>query len=222
MSANLVIRVIAVMVAVMAVTACHSGNTSGDGYPGLAIEARCRTGSMTAQYVEIAPAYPGERVSGTLLEPRYLGGSGELPLPCIDHDRRPETYRIRHGDAGEFSALVLIVGVSRSTIGARLWVTEQRSDPWGIKTRRGKRALSDAEWHRVVAPVAQIHFWIQPALLLPERTPAVSSEWRDMLNLEGYKGNRYHGVSRVDNDDNVSAVAHALIDLSRPLLDTVK
>src|SRR6478609_4817728 len=118
-------RVTCLVVAINCVAACNSGRFSLDGFPGLSIEATCRTASMTAQYSEVAPAYPGERVAGDLLQPTYLGGTGELPLVCIDHGA--ETYRIRQHSVGAYRGTILIVGISRSTASARVWVIEQRS-----------------------------------------------------------------------------------------------
>ena len=204
------------MVVITSAAACNSARASLDGFPGLSIEATCRTASMTAQYSEVAPAYPGERVSGDLLQPAYLLGTGELPLPCIDH--RAEVYRIRQHTGGEFFGTTLVVGISRSTAGARIWAVEQRMNQFGTKTRRGGRTLLEAEWRGLARQIAAIHFWTQPAFLPPVPSPN-PNERRGTVNVEGYNAARYHGVSRLDDEASVQPVARAFADLARPLIE---
>lgn len=219
MNFNRIAVVACVAMVIAAVAACNSHRATVAGFPGLAIEGTCRLGSTVVQYSEVDPAYPGERVSGDLLDPNYFGAMGELPLPCVDP--RNETYRVYQSSGGEFGGFIL-VGITRSISGSRLWAI---SKPYGgqfMKVRRAGRILLDSEWDAIANQMSAIRFWTQPALPPPDPTPTIYMDWRGMLHLEGYNGDRYHGVTRFPEDEGVKSVTRAFIDLARPLLETAE
>jgi hypothetical protein len=153
-------------------------------------------------------------VRRTLLVKHFDGqieSNGELPLPCID--RRAETYRIYQYTGGEFGGFWL-VGVSRSTNGSRLWAVVKPSSV--SEARHVGRAVTPAEWDSIATRISAINFWTQPARLLPEpnREP-----WRGALSLEGYSSDRYHSVSRFNDDKGLRTVMEAFLEIAPPLLN---
>ena len=193
-----------VAVIVTSTAACNSETSVVSGFPGLAIKATCPTGSTSAKYQEVEGKYPGERASADPVGGRFLADIGELPLPCV---ARGSAYRIyQSNDSG-----AVVIGVSQSGAGARLWVNS-RAGGRG-KIRRAERSLLKTEWDRIVAQIMSLGFWTQPARLVqPNR-----EEWRGGWTLEGYSGDRYHRVSRFDFDDSLRPIADAFLNLARPL-----
>jgi hypothetical protein len=208
---NQVARTVWATVVIAAAAACHSDRATADGFPGLAIEARCRTGSTAPQYSEVEGEYPGERASGDSLDVRFLGSNGELPLPCID--RRAETYRIYQDTGGEFSGFWL-VGVSRSANGSRLWAVVKPNSV--SEARHVGRAITLAEWESITTRISAMNFWTQPARLLPEPN---REAWRGALNLEGYSSDRYHSIRRFYDDKGLRTVMEPFLEIARPLLN---
>lgn len=209
MSGDLAVRLACVMVTTAAAAACNSNRVSVSGFPGLGIAATCRAGSTTASYSVSDGMYPGERAAGDLLDNRFFGGIGELPLPCID--RRAETYRVYQYNGGEFGGFVL-VGISRTTAGSRIWVVWKPYGGSHMQIRRGERALLDLEWDRIANKISAINFWSQPARLLPEPYRAWGAQWK----VEGYANRRYHSVSRFYDDKVLKDVVGAILELARP------
>jgi hypothetical protein len=212
-------RMVFLLTVIVAAAACNLDRATVNGFPGLAIKSTCREESRAAHYSKVDSAYPGERVSGDLLQPMFLGGIGELPLPCID--RRAEIYRFQQITGGEFGGLSLIVGIRRSAADSRIWVIDQRYGPYEAKVRRAERALLETEWDQLATELSAMGFWNQPARLLPDpdrKTYLYRGAWM----VEGYNDSHYHGVSRFYGDGNVNPSVPTFLDLARPLLEAAK
>lgn len=210
MRVNLAVRVGCVTVIIASVAACSSDRGTVSGFPGLAIEATCPTGSTSPRYVEVEGTYPGERASAHPTEGKFLADIGELPLPCIDP--RAAAYRIyQSNDSGS-----VVVGISQSSTAARVWAISQ---PRQAKIRRAERPLLTTEWDRVISQMTAISFWTQPARLLPEPNREL---WRGAWTVEGYSGDRYHSISRFYDDDSLKPAVGAFLDIARPLFSGAK
>lgn len=184
---------------------CVRTQTPG-GFPGLAIEAHCRRGSIDARFVEADSLNPGEHATA---DPHFLSTMGELPLPCVDRDA--ESYRFVNW-GGAFGT-TRVIGVKRSRQSPGAWFVTQSVVP-GSRARRQERQLTDAEWDALGVRLSSVRFWTLPArILLPE--PPLYLDGCGCWTLEGYKDGRYHRIERYWDDPNLKALAEAFSDLPR-------
>jgi hypothetical protein len=195
--------------------ACQSTPEKPGDFPGLSIDATCRTGGTKAHYSEVEGAYPGERSVGDAWNERFLAQAGELPLPCIDS--RGETYRITQAGSGEFGG-VLIVAVSKFDSDARIWAARWLPFSPGTHPRRGTRALASHEWQNITNELSSIRFWALPARLMPRPYDYGRSQWNGSWTIEGYRSQHYHFINRFGDDQLIRPVLESLLGLANPLL----
>ena len=204
MSVNPCVRVTFLIVMLLPTGACNHASSTVTESSGLAIKATCKTGGTAARYDEVEGLYPGERTVADPIDGRFLAEVAELPLPCVDQGS--DVYRIyQANDTG-----IVVIGISQSAIGGRLWVVTR---PRRAKIRRSERALLRTEWDTITSEILAISFWQQPSRLLePNREP-----WRAGWTLEGFRGERYHRISRYYLDDTLNRTAGAFLTLADPL-----